>query len=143
MPNTINFKTIKLERTMCYGSCPVYKLSIHHKGRLTYTGKHFVEKVGTLISTLDHKTLLKLNKALEKSDYFNLVQEQPLEMCTDMAYCITTVEMLDGTKRKIEHYLQDDDDGWPRQLPIFEKAVDKIIGIKDYIGKGGELGLME
>ncbi|WP_430811619.1 MULTISPECIES: DUF6438 domain-containing protein [unclassified Carboxylicivirga] len=127
------FKTIKLERTMCYGTCLVYLVSIHYSGRVTYTGKDWVKKTGRHIWKLDSKSIDKLSKALLKSDYFNLKKEEGMVWCTDMPFCITTIEMMDGTKRKIEHYLQEPDE-WPKALLRFEKQIDKIIGVKNYVG---------
>jgi hypothetical protein len=134
MDKNQQFKTIKLERTMCYGTCPVYLVSIHYSGRVTYTGKDWVEKSGRHIWKLDNKSIDKLSKALLKSDYFNIQKNDSSFMCTDMPYCITNIEMMDGTKRKIEHYLQEPDE-WPVALLKFEKQIDKIIGVKEYVGE--------
>ncbi len=129
------FKTIKLERTMCFGTCPVYMVSIHCSGRVTYTGKMFVEKAGRHIWKLDSKSIDKLSKALLDSDYFNIQKKDTGFMCSDMPYCITTIEMMDGAKRKIEHYLQKPDE-WPAALLKFEKKIDNIIGVERYVGDG-------
>ena len=129
----VSFKTIKLERTECEGSCPVYMVSIHYSGRITYTGKMFVEKKGRHIWKLDVMSIDKLSQALVKSDYFKLQMNEIDLMFTDMPYCITTVEKLDGTKRKIEHYLQEPDK-WPIALLRFEEQIDNIIGVEKYVG---------
>lgn len=130
----LTFKTIQLERTMCYGDCPVYKVSVHHSGRVTFTGNMFVEKLGRHIWYLENEAMTKLSKALIKCDYFNLQKIELDEMvwCTDMPYCNTSIELIDGTKRKIEHYLQDPDE-WPKALIKFEEEIDKIIGVEDYV----------
>jgi len=127
------FKSIKLERTMCFGSCPVYKVSIHHSGRVTYTGEMFVEQEGRHVWYIDQTAINKLNKALKKCDYFNLEKENGIPWCTDLPFCNTMVEMQDGTKRKIEHYLNEPDE-WPMALRRFEEQVDTIIGVKKYVG---------
>lgn len=40
----MKFKTIQLERTMCFGECPVYKVEILSDGTVNYNGEMFVEK---------------------------------------------------------------------------------------------------
>lgn len=122
---------------MCYGSCPVYKLSIHHSGRVTYTGEWYVEQTGRHIWYLEQIEINKLNKALANCDYFNIKKEEGIEWCTDLPFCITSIEMQNGTKRKIEHYLNEPDE-WPAALLKFEELVDKLVGIAKYIGNGGE-----
>ena len=38
--------TIQLERSGCYGTCPVYTVTIHGDGRLEYNGKGHVKEIG-------------------------------------------------------------------------------------------------
>ena len=37
---------IALERTVCYGDCPVYKIEIYEDNSGIYHGKRFVKKIG-------------------------------------------------------------------------------------------------
>lgn len=48
--------------------------------------------------------------------------------------CITSVMMKDGAYREIDNFHGNDQ--YPERLKRFERKIDKIIGIKDYIGKG-------
>ena len=89
MNESISFKTIKLERTGCYGPCPIYKVSIHHTGRVTYTGYLFVEKTGRHIWKINAATVNKLNKALQSADYFKIQKCERDLFYTDMPSCIT------------------------------------------------------
>ena len=45
---------IELERTQCYGPCPVYKLSILRNGEITYNGIQFVKILG--IEKIENKS---------------------------------------------------------------------------------------
>lgn len=38
--------TISLIRTACFGTCPIYELSIQANGMVNYTGKGFVDNLG-------------------------------------------------------------------------------------------------
>ena len=38
-----------MQRTACYGTCPQYRISIYHHGKITYNGKLFVDKIGIKI----------------------------------------------------------------------------------------------
>jgi len=126
----IPFKTITLERTECFGSCPSYKVNIDHSGEITYTGNNYVEKLGIHIWEVDQKTIVKIAKALENADYFNLkkLEYEYLISTTDTPFCKTSVELFSGEIRSIAHDLQEQDE-WPVQLRRFEKRIDNILGI--------------
>ncbi len=36
-----------IERTACYGQCPMYKARFMDNGEVIYVGRRFVEKIGT------------------------------------------------------------------------------------------------
>jgi hypothetical protein len=42
----IMFEYIKLQRTMCYGTCPVYSVTVDKEGNVNYYGEMFVYKRG-------------------------------------------------------------------------------------------------
>ena len=39
------FKTLHMDRTACYGHCPVYKVIVNSKGDVTFHGKSWVRKI--------------------------------------------------------------------------------------------------
>ena len=53
----VKFKTIQLERTMCFGECPVYKVEILSDGTVHYDGDMFVEKTGKHSWQIDASTI--------------------------------------------------------------------------------------
>lgn len=40
------FDYIKMQRTMCYGNCPVYNVTVDKEGNVIYNGEMFVYKSG-------------------------------------------------------------------------------------------------
>ena len=128
-----NFKTIKLRRTTCYGTCPTHEVNINYSGRVTYKGEMFVEKEGQHEWQISAEAVREIKEALRKVDFFNLKKKDKGVYCTDMPSCITTVEMQDGQKRSIDHYLQTPD-FWPPRLKKFEEKIDEIIGTDGYVG---------
>jgi hypothetical protein len=128
-----NFKKIELERTICFGWCPVYKVTIHHTGKVVYNGERHVEQEGVHEWSISEETVEEINMAIEKVKYFRLKKKVPNVHCTDMPSCITTIEMQDGQKRTIDHYLQTPGE-WPPRLTRFEEKVDELIGVSKYVG---------
>ena len=44
---------IGLSRSMCYGSCPVYSVSLRRSGEARFEGEHFVDLLGTHIAQIE------------------------------------------------------------------------------------------
>ncbi|MCI0516543.1 MAG: DUF6438 domain-containing protein, partial [Woeseiaceae bacterium] len=42
-----NGDSITLERTACYGTCPMYKVTIASEGAVTFEGQRFTKTIGT------------------------------------------------------------------------------------------------
>lgn len=131
------FTEIYLERTMCYGTCPVYHVTITGTGQVTYFGEHWVDKVGIHTWTIDETAIQALNDAIKKYRYFTMKEkyDEMIIRCSDMPSCITSVRLEDGRYRKIIH--EYGADYYPSVLKTFENKVDRIIGIETYVGDGG------
>ena len=59
---------ISLERTACYGTCPVYKLTVYRSGRVEFQGTDHVRQKGSRrgkISSGDFDKLVKKIEALK------------------------------------------------------------------------------
>jgi len=128
----VKFKTIHLERTMCFGECPVYKVEILSNGTVYYNGEMFVEKTGKHSWLIDASTIEKLNQAIKYYKYFNIKKVKPTFEATDNPYCILTVTLQDGITRKTNNY--HGDNSFPEELNKLEDKIDELIGSKKYIG---------
>src|SRR3954471_8041193 len=51
-----------LERGVCYGTCPAYKLTVYRDGKVEYVGKNYVKKIGKAGGTLTDAQLAALDK---------------------------------------------------------------------------------
>ena len=57
---------ITLERTACFGTCPVYQVSIFEDGTVMYNGENFVDVTGEQTSSIDPETVeLMVNAFVE------------------------------------------------------------------------------
>ena len=52
-PEELKDVIITLERTECFGTCPVYRLTVHGDGRVVYEGIRFVEVEGTVKTSIE------------------------------------------------------------------------------------------
>jgi hypothetical protein len=100
---------ITLERTRCYGPCPVYKVTLKGDGTVTFEGKMIVKSVGTFTSYIDPEEVRRLVEEFKKVDYFSLQDKYTgrkdgcLEWWTDNPSAITSIK-VDGKEKSITHY---------------------------------------
>jgi len=128
---------IEMERTACYGPCPVYKITIFKGGRVEWNGKFFVHEVGKREWNISPENFNMILKSIKDSrfitmkDIYNAENSLP---CHPFTY--VKVFFMDNTKKCIEHY--HGDDSAPKKLIWLENRIDKLVGTKDYIGENGE-----
>ena len=63
---------IVLERTPCFGSCPVYTLTVHSSGLVEFAGKNYVKAQGPQTGKISAASFARLVKKIEEIDFFGL-----------------------------------------------------------------------
>jgi len=117
--NRFENSTIILEKTPCYGTCPVYVITIKGTGEVMYEGKEHVTKKGKYQKKLSDKEVNKLFNAFECSNFSDFRSEYTEEV-SDMPTTYLTFEHR-GYKKKITDYY-----GAPEELKKLEKMVEEI-----------------
>jgi hypothetical protein len=110
---------ITLERTACFGTCPMYKLTLMRDGTATYTGRRFVERVGTYKGKF--YGFERLAQLVEARGYFNLRDDYSAPI-TDMPSTVTSVVRA-GQRKTVNNYA----DTGPVELWGIEKAIDGMV----------------
>jgi len=121
---------ITLERTPCYGFCPVYKLTIGGDGTVVYEGKDFVSNRNREETTISRDEIDQLVKEFKRIDYFSLNDEYTERTITDAPSVITSIT-LDGKTKTIEHY--HGDFSAPEELTELEDKIDEIVKSEKWI----------
>lgn len=129
------FKKVTLERTVCDGECPVFKVTILGDGQVDYDGKRFVKELGKRTWRIDQRKIDTIATAFESAHYDEFEDEYP-EGITCQANCNTSIEYEDSSKKSVEHYLGDDDA--PKELSRLEGRIEALIGVRDYVGEPSE-----
>lgn len=120
--NSRDYKVFGFEKTPCYGTCPVYKVSINKSGKATYRGIANTERQGDWETTIDGDTMKKLKEAAFKANYFELSRKYPIEgEVADASRTITYFRSGD-TEMSVNHTL-----GGPDSLVKFEEYLEKTI----------------
>jgi Domain of unknown function (DUF6438) len=63
------YKSISLERTPCYGSCPVYRVTFFRSGRAIYTAEKYLDNLGEFHGEVDIFSYIRLCFLLDKLDF--------------------------------------------------------------------------
>lgn len=117
---------IKLQKTMCYGKCPVYTITIYGDMRAEYAGKKNVDKIGKYEKKLEKSEVDNLIKAFEDADFFEFKDEYTAKV-TDMPTTYVTYTVNEKTKRIRDYF------GAPEELKKLEKMVENIANSEGWI----------
>jgi len=106
---------ISINRGACFGTCPIYFISISSDMRGVYHGKNFVEKTGKIEFTLSEE---EINSILQKANEINYCQleDEYFERISDLPR--TYIQIFD--KKILDYY------GAPKELKELEKLIDNI-----------------
>lgn len=127
------FQKLSMERTMCYGECPVYKVSVDAKGNVRWNGEQHVRTIGRASWKIGREEINRLRELLRERKFRSFRKSYAHIYVTDHADCIITVEYSDGSKKRVEHYLGDE--GAPAALRSLEHHIDKLLGTWKYMGE--------
>lgn len=129
-PSDIKDVVITLERTVCFGACPDYTLTIRGDGTVTYEGRRFVKIEGTRTITISEEKIRQLLSEFQRVDYFSLDDSYEEFMATDMPSAITSLKVNSETKT-VRHY--HGDFSAPEQLTELEDRIDEIVNSDQWI----------
>jgi len=115
---------ITLERTVCFGACPVYELTVYGNGTVVYEGRQFVRVVGTRTTIISQEKVRQLVSEFERIDYFALCDSYEDYMVTDLPFAITSITIDERTKT-VRHY--HGDLSAPEELTELENRIDEIV----------------
>lgn len=93
---------IALDRGPCFGTCPVYTITVSADGSLTYDGRQFVDVVGEQTASLQASEVQELVDAVIAADFFSLADTYTVP-ATDLP-SITMVVTLNGRTKSVYHY---------------------------------------
>jgi hypothetical protein len=113
-----------IERTACYGRCPMYRATFMDNGEVKYIGKGFVDKIGTYKALISQEDVLRIKENIVEYDYFNLDSLYPTPI-TDFPSSITEVN-LNGKRKKVINRRSP-----PPNLKAFEKFLDSLLEGKE------------
>jgi hypothetical protein len=138
VPPPVESAAITLERTACFGGCPVYRISVSPDGTISYEGKAHVRLLGAATGQVPAQRVTTLLSELDKAGYFSFANRytsaEPTcgRYATDSPSVISSATLRGRTKR-IEH-----DYGCgavPGALVVLERRIDEVLGSARWTGR--------
>ena len=129
---------ISLERTPCFGNCPVYTISVSPWGQVTFEGRAHVRLLGTATGQVPKERVDALLVELERAGYFGFASRYAVSetgcgrYITDLPSAISSAT-LRGRTQRIAH-----DHGCgraPGALAVLEKRIDEVLGSDRWTGR--------
>ncbi len=118
--------TITLERGMCYGTCPVYSLTLSANGTVIYDGQMYVNETGVRNGTINASSFSNLIDQFEKGGFYQMKDTYTAYDITDMPSATLTVQKMNLTKQIVHYY---GDMSAPKILTGLEDAVDQAVNV--------------
>ena len=140
---------VKLERTVCFGSCPAYVVQIDGAGRVEWTGNASVAATGRRTGKVTRRELEELSRRIDRARFFerNELGDIPekfdcvttgnstqcsfgasVTICSDTSHAIITVSR-DGRVHKIDN----DHCNESPELDQLEDYIDRIARTEEWI----------
>ncbi|HOL40202.1 MAG TPA: DUF6438 domain-containing protein [Methanospirillum sp.] len=122
---------ITLERGMCFGTCPVYSVSLYGNGTIAWEGGRYVEVIGNMTATTDPAMIGDLYDRLIEGGFMGFADSYAFQNITDMPTATLTVR--NGTVIKAVYHYHGDFTA-PENLSYMENAVDRVANTSRWIG---------
>jgi len=119
-----------LERTGCYGECPVYRLTVSSDGSVVYVGTRWVKVLGRQVYKISEAQLAELQAAFEHANFMALRDYDRVENTDDDWAHIAL--RRGATFKRVRHY--HGDNAAPAPLGVLEDEFDRIVDSGRFVG---------
>ena len=128
---------VRLERTACLGSCPVYSLALRGDGSVTYEGREHVRRAGAADTTVPRAAVQGIVDAASAAGFFGMADRYAYGESTCPLYTAdsprTFITIVTGSRSKrIEHDYGCE--GGPQALVALASRIDSVAGVDRWLG---------
>jgi hypothetical protein len=129
---------VLLERTPCFGRCPVYTIAVSPSGKVTFNGRANVKQLGTTSAQIPREKVEALVDELDRAGYFTFADKYvPAEpacgnYATDLPSVISAVVHRGRTKTIVHDY---GCGSAPAALVVLERRIDEVLGSDRWTGR--------
>lgn len=124
-PNDSMFASI--DRSPCFGQCPVYTMKIYNNGLVKYKGINFVKRTGEFVLELSNSKMLEFVNKAEDIEYMKMDDSYDNPSITDVPSTATSI-VINRTRKKVYRRF-----GYPKEIVEFEKLFDNLLDSDKWI----------
>ena len=125
---------IEMSRGPCFGSCPVYAITIHGDGAVDYVGRRDVGLKGPAATTIGHQQLVDILQSLDRA-HFSTLEDRAFSWCFDSPSVAISVSMDGRTMRAVsDASCSGSKSGMQSQFVKSASEIDAIVGSSQWVG---------
>lgn len=125
---------VHMERTICFGTCPSYELTILKNGSVIFIGKEFVQQEGRAEGMISDEDMEELISAIRTSHFMEITSNPECQSrMTDHPSVFLTIQ-LNGKENNVTHYQGCKGFDHEDDLYDLEEAIDRLAGTQKWIG---------
>lgn len=128
---------VTLERSSCFGPCPIYTVSIYGSGRVQFTGIGYVCRKNPFPTLVDRNLVAQLMNGMINAKFESIPSYSDAVFATDASDATITLAH-DGHRHLVVR--NHADGSAPRLLGMIEQRIDDVAGISTWIGKQTDSG---
>jgi len=122
MPKEKAYQVVGLQKTACFGKCPVYQVKLFNDGTATWHGQMNVERMGWHEATVGKEVLAAIKQKVSEVRYLDFAAQYPtVNKVADLPSTVTYIRIGDIEKQVINTYQG------PAELEAFESYLEGII----------------
>ncbi len=110
-----------LERGVCFGKCPAFKVEIYNSGYAVYKGKSNTDKIGTYTARLSKDQLNLITAKAKEINFMSLENEYDNKGVTDLPNHTTSV-VINGVRKTVRRRVD-----YPQSIVTMENQIDAIV----------------
>jgi Domain of unknown function (DUF6438) len=118
--------TVTLRRGPCFGSCPVYEVTLAADGSATWKGERFVDRLGLYQGQVDLDDYGRLARFIQRAGLLGWATEYVANVTDLPNYYLTVV--ADGQTKTVRQYGLDE----PADFWVIAALVDCLAGAVDW-----------
>lgn len=119
---------MSIERTPCFGACPVFTATLYENGLLLYNGKRFTYSLGCHYAIIPKAEINKVRAWFEDAGIYLMKDKYPEQDIapTDLPSCILTYKKGKKAKTVVDR-------GWetPQQVTDLQTKVDTWVSMQN------------
>ena len=121
---------IELSRTVCYGRCPAYSVTVQGDGKVRFNGGSFVASEGKHDAKISVESVRYLVRQFESARFFAAGDKYVATVTDNPTYTLTLT--VGGKTKSVTDYVGEQV-GMPLVITDLEKAVDEAAGTERWI----------